>query len=1210
MGRKKEKKSRSSATTMTYVTEDNEVKVIPVDASSDPDSGKEETDGRRAEPQQCHLCQKVLRNKYVLKAHMRVHGDKSHKCDECDMMFGTPQALTRHKQCKHMDISLRPFPCDLCEQRFLNKSHLAAHVKTHTGERDVTCGLCFQSFYSKADLVRHMKGRHLNIRSFTCHLCNKGFFRKSYLKTHLLTIHMQPEDEAHHSIQRCYRCRYCKKIFNSRTTCYSHEKSHSGTEEQRALCMICGKTFSRPSSLKKHLEKHNGPPSLKCQYCERPFYHLSSYKRHLYIHNRPDPDICQVCGTVFTNRDAFRRHLRKHVARGDLATLPPPEREEPRLTKMQKLMSKGVDLDEILKSCKVEVVELGGKNNPQNKARERAVDAIIAKAEKSKWILEVDELENSIRHSTRADFDIKHENWEELEHPVFTVESLGYHNNKCYTVISNDFKSIVRNNSLRISNSNCWEPSSSCFDFHKFTKPCVIFTVNTNSININSSSTEISDSITATDIILHKDVNVELFSTVTEIEIPNYVEQIPEIKTEVFNRDLFQLYDETILDEVYIEEIDLTEDVFCVMKSLYRNMADTLRPLEIVPRSLSETPSVIPTVCRSSTVDLEKALDAFDGNTHSTLPNFGINKATYPRDWSAFRDLQHGIVEMTDDELRQQIAQVLSGNTRVFWIKNLDNVSDDAKELDDIDFPAPAVKDEAFDDEVGSPGMDEYIYEDTVEPVDYDTDSQPETDEVETVLKGNDPKASDHNKLHRKKKKKQQVVKEIVRTSLKRTRKSKHVNNASAIDNQTDSELETKPNVEHLESNIDSGPTEEHKEYKKKKRRKRIKSESEEEYKPKKIRKSKEKTKKKKKIKDEMKEEEKIPIEVEKTICTEFICSYCSKRCANKGTLKTHIHSIHTLNKTFSCHLCGLAFIAKSRLEAHIEYVHLKIRNFQCDKCEWAFYARADLERHERRHTGVKPFMCHLCSKTFVRKAQLKSHIVIHSGERKFMCNMCGKSFATRSTLVTHLKRHSRQPTVRFYKTPGMDAPKRAPGDPILCQQCGKELSTPHSLKRHIELVHERVNTKPRVQKPFQCPACPSSFGYKTSMQRHMHKAHKRYKEPRTHSCPVCGRRLLNEACVLRHMVKRHPYNCDNIDAMTAAISKALQRNIPCPICKRKFLKESGVQKHMVKKHYYKNEDYDINMIGYTPPIPANPITSDLYNHLEPEEEKPNLLLL
>uniref|UniRef100_A0A8D8TN88 Zinc finger protein 585B n=3 Tax=Cacopsylla melanoneura TaxID=428564 RepID=A0A8D8TN88_9HEMI len=1107
---------------------------------------------------QCHLCHKPMRRKN-LKGHMEVHADKTIHCDEpqCDAVFSSAKALSRHKMTKHMDVSLRPFPCALCYKRFLNNSRLEAHMRTHTGVRDATCGLCFQSFYSKADLVRHMKGIHLNIRSFTCHLCNKGFFRKSHLKEHVSTVHVQmtADEDDDGAAQGSYQCRYCKESFPSRTTWLSHERSHSGTEEQRALCMVCGKTFSRPSSLKKHLEKHNGPPSLKCPYCERPFYHLSSYKRHLYIHNRPDPDICQVCGTVFTNRDAFRRHLRKHVARGDLATLPPPEREEPRLTKMQQLMSKGVDLDEILKSCKVEVVELGGKNNPQNKARERAVDAIIEKAEKNKWILEVDELENSIRHSTRADFEIKSENnWNDLEQHVFTVESLGYHNNKCYTVISNDFKSIVKNNA--ISNSD-WELSSSCFDFHKFTKPCVIFTVNTNSIN--TSSTELSDSITATDIILHKDVNVELFSTVTEIEIPNYVEQIPEIRTEVFNRDLFQLY-ETILDEVHIVEVDLAEDVFYVMSSLHRNMADMLRPLQIVPRSLTETPCIIPTVSRSSTVDLEKALDAFDMNTHSTLPKFGINTVTYPRDWSSFRDIRD-IVEMTDDELRQQIAQLLSGNTRVFWIKNLDNVSDDAKELNNVVKSATTsttpVKYEAGDT-LGSLDDDHFIYEDLTDVMDYQTDSEPEL----------------------------------------------------------------KPDMNQLGSHVKNEPCEspcETVSKKKKKKRKRAKDETEEPTKAKKPKKKKRTNKEKQAQKEELEE---VILEVkqetkkenvieEMLISTEFECSHCEKIFTSKVLLRKHIRTMHTSEKSFSCHQCGLAFTVKSRLEAHIEYVHLKIRNYQCDKCEWAFYARADLERHERRHSGVKPFMCHLCSKTFVRKAQLKSHIVIHSGERKFMCNMCGKSFATRSTLVTHLKRHSRQPTVRFYKTPGVDKPKRAPGDPILCQQCGKELSTPHSLKRHIELVHEKVNTKPKVQKPFPCPICPSSFGYKTSMQRHMHKTHRRYIEPRTHGCPVCGRRLLNEACVLRHMVKRHPYNCDNIDAMNAAITKALQRNIPCPICKRKFLKETGLQKHMVKKHYYKSDDYD-NMIGYppAPPLVVHPIAPDLYNHLQPPDEKPNLLLL
>ncbi|KAI5711361.1 hypothetical protein M8J76_005844 [Diaphorina citri] len=1139
MGRKKEKKPKdsSSTTTMTYVSDNGDVKVVPIDmltehVKEEPEDEEEESKSSKKQ-NQCHLCQKVLKNKHVLKAHITtVHGDKSFQCDECDMSFGTHQALGRHKQCKHMDISLRPFPCDLCEQRFLNKSHLAYHVKTHTGERDVTCGLCFQSFYSKADLVRHMKGRHLNIRSFTCHLCNKGFFRKSYLKVHLLTIHMQPADEAQNAIHRCYACRYCKKIFNSRTTCYTHERSHSGDGEQRSLCMICGKTFSRPSSLKKHLEIHNGPPSLKCPYCDRPFYHLSSYKRHLNIHNRPDPDVCQVCGTLFTNRDAFRRHLRKHVARGDLASLPPPDREEPRISKMQALISRGVDLDEIMKTCKVEVVELGGKST-QGRSRDKAVDALIAKEEKNNWMLEVDELNNSIRCATRQDFEPKTEiNWDEPTAPVpdiFTVESLDYLNDKCYTVISNDFKSIVKNNIIEEDVLGMYE----CFDFSKFTKPSLIFTLKLSSA---CDSFENDMSLTATDIILPRDVNVELFSTVTEIEIPNYVEEIPEIKPYLVGRELFP-YEE--IEEIDIDEIDMSGDVFSIHRALERNLQETLKPVEIIQRFTS--------------VEIGRGFEDFHANIHSTITHLGITQYEY--DFRNFRDPKRSIVEWTDEELHQKIAHVLNGKTRVFWIKNLYNMKDDCKEIDEL-VNAPFKYEERDEEDDVSPGMDDYTYEDMVEPSEHQTDSEPDVkpnvEDLSEPPRVSEAEVTDDNKENRKRK--------------KRKRKRKRIKSES----DTESEYETRRRKSKKKK----------KTRKKKKKTRNVKIEIKEE-------------------EGELVMEEKPVIHVIKTLCTEFICSYCDKRCSTKGTLKTHIFSMHMMEKACSCHLCGMSFIAKSRLEAHIENVHLRIRNYQCASCEWAFYSRADLERHERRHTGVKPFMCHLCSKTFVRKAQLKSHIVIHSGERKFMCNMCGKSFATRSTLVTHLKRHALRPNVRFYKTPGQDAPKRAKGEPIMCTQCGKSLSTPHSLKRHVEIVHDKTKAKPRVQKAFQCPHCPLSFGYKTSMQRHMHKAHKRFKEPRNHSCPVCGRRLLNEACVLRHMVKRHPYNCDNIDAMNAAVAKAHQRTIPCFLCKRKFLKQSGLQKHMVQKHYYKSEEFE--SMQYTAP------SQELYPDME---EKPNLLLL
>lgn len=324
---------------------------------------------------------------------------------------------------------------------------------------------------------------------------------------------------------------------------------------------------------------------------------------------------------------------------------------------------------------------------------------------------------------------------------------------------------------------------------------------------------------------------------------------------------------------------------------------------------------------------------------------------------------------------------------------------------------------------------------------------------------------------------------------------------------------------------------------------------------------------------------------------------------------------MHLLMHVCSCHECGRSFINKSRLEAHILNVHLKVRNYQCASCAWAFFSRADLVRHERKHTGLRPFMCDLCSKTFNRKAQLKNHMVVHTGERNFVCNECGKKYATRSTLSTHLKRHEQGLEVRYYrqKWEPHQFHRPRPGDPILCNQCGKELSTVHSLKRHIHLVHMKPKkTRAQHGREFHClvPACEHTFSHKTSMQRHMHRQHKSWKEPRTHSCPVCNRRLLNEACVLRHMILKHPENCDNIEAMQAVVRKSLQRHIPCPICKRMFLKEKGMRKHMAQKHFFKTEEIEETLGGgYEPPLPPCP-PPPIQHMYEMHEEKPNLLLL
>ncbi|ORY03360.1 hypothetical protein K493DRAFT_170401, partial [Basidiobolus meristosporus CBS 931.73] len=52
-------------------------------------------------------------------------------------------------------------------------------------------------------------------------------------------------------------------------------------------CLICQKSFSRPSSLTTHIYSHTGEKPFRCPFdgCGRQFSVLSNLRRHTKIHN-------------------------------------------------------------------------------------------------------------------------------------------------------------------------------------------------------------------------------------------------------------------------------------------------------------------------------------------------------------------------------------------------------------------------------------------------------------------------------------------------------------------------------------------------------------------------------------------------------------------------------------------------------------------------------------------------------------------------------------------------------------------------------------------------------------------------------------------------------------------------------------------------------------------------------------------------------------
>ncbi|XP_060109044.1 zinc finger protein 397-like [Heteronotia binoei] len=112
------------------------------------------------------------------------------------------------------------------------------------------------------------------------------------------------------------------KITNKTEENFEHQESREeevtaapeGTQrkEKSHLCIECGKSFTRPSDLAKHLNVHTGEKPYLCVECGKSFSQLSHLTRHQKIHSGEKPHICSECGDTFSQRAYLVSHQRSH----------------------------------------------------------------------------------------------------------------------------------------------------------------------------------------------------------------------------------------------------------------------------------------------------------------------------------------------------------------------------------------------------------------------------------------------------------------------------------------------------------------------------------------------------------------------------------------------------------------------------------------------------------------------------------------------------------------------------------------------------------------------------------------------------------------------------------------------------------------------------------------------------------------------------------
>ncbi|KAI1434350.1 hypothetical protein GGR50DRAFT_662738 [Xylaria sp. CBS 124048] len=213
-------------------------------------------------------------------------------------------------------------PCTYpgCNKSFNRPVRLAAHLRSHTGERPFECPFedCDKSYIEEKHLRHHIVGSHTEERQHACTHpgCNKKFTTGSRLRRH---------QQTHEGVNN-YTCREyppCDKTFRKHQTLDRHIRTeHLGLppyfceHKGDASGPICGQGFDTAVGLRRHQEREHGETRYWCDECacqtdehgqpiKLGFATLSLLNAHMKVNHLK----CHFCGNSFNGKEQLERHV-------------------------------------------------------------------------------------------------------------------------------------------------------------------------------------------------------------------------------------------------------------------------------------------------------------------------------------------------------------------------------------------------------------------------------------------------------------------------------------------------------------------------------------------------------------------------------------------------------------------------------------------------------------------------------------------------------------------------------------------------------------------------------------------------------------------------------------------------------------------------------------------------------------------------------------
>ncbi|KAJ1306789.1 hypothetical protein OPQ81_007775 [Rhizoctonia solani] len=172
----------------------------------------------------------------------------------CSETFPTCAALTEHLSSVHVGRGRASYDCYWgdCSRHgektgFSSKQKVLRHLQSHTGHRPFRCEVCGLDFSEAATLQQHMR-RHTQEKPYVCDYPGCG---KAFAITGALTIHKRT-----HNGDKPFKCKYCDRAFSESSNLSKHLRTHTGQRPYACSEPGCGKKFSRPDQVTRHMHVH------------------------------------------------------------------------------------------------------------------------------------------------------------------------------------------------------------------------------------------------------------------------------------------------------------------------------------------------------------------------------------------------------------------------------------------------------------------------------------------------------------------------------------------------------------------------------------------------------------------------------------------------------------------------------------------------------------------------------------------------------------------------------------------------------------------------------------------------------------------------------------------------------------------------------------------------------------------------------------------